>query len=212
MRVVGVFRSQTQSDAELLAPMETLDRLAGNNDTVSLIEFSLKEGVNSREAVNQITQLLPENVKLVQAQQLPEFLRQMSMQTLAFLNVWFLAVYVAIAAASYVIATRLITESSYELSMLRALGAKKHVFFSLVLTYTTTVAFLGSILGIALGTAGAQTASTILKWIQQSVDITPFLEAEQALRMLLLTLASSIIGCMYPAFRYADRMCAEQPL
>jgi ABC-type lipoprotein release transport system permease subunit len=212
VRVVGVFRSQTQSDAELVVPMETANRLAGNKDTVSLIEFTLKEGVNSLEAVNQITQLLPENVKLVQAQQLKEFAQRMSMQTLAFLNMWSLAVYAAIVAASYVIATRLIIESSYELAMLRALGGKKLIPLVLVFTYTTTVAFTGSILGIALGTAGAQTASTMLRWIMPSVGITPFLEAEQALQTLLLTLASSILGCIHPALKTARTRYAEQPL
>jgi hypothetical protein len=64
VRMVGVFRIQTQSDAELLVPMETANRLAENNDTVSLIEFSLKEGVSVPEALNQITLLIPENVRL----------------------------------------------------------------------------------------------------------------------------------------------------
>jgi lipoprotein-releasing system permease protein len=163
VRVVGIFRSQTQIDAELLVPMETANMLEGSNDTISLVEFSLKEGSNSREAISQIMKLLPENVKLVQAQQLKDFLRQMNMQTIAFLNLWSLAVYAVVMAASYIIATSLITESGYELSMLRALGAKKQLARTLVLTYAVTIAFLGSILGVALGTAGAQTASTILK-------------------------------------------------
>jgi ABC-type lipoprotein release transport system permease subunit len=212
VRAVGVFRSQTRSDAELVVPMETANMLDGNNGAVSLIEFSLKEGVNSREAISQIARFLPEKVKLIQAQQLKEFLRQMNMQTVAFLNLWGMVVYVAVAAASHVIATRLIIESSYELAMLRALGAKKHLVSTLVLTYTITIAFLSSILGIALGTAGAQTVSTILKWIQPSTDITPFLESEQALRILLLTFASSILGCIYPAFRSTHVKYTEQPL
>jgi ABC-type lipoprotein release transport system permease subunit len=212
VRVVGIFRSRTQSDAELVVPMETANMLDGSNGTISLIEFSLKEGSNSLEAISQITHLLPENVRLVQAQQLKDFLRQMNMQTIAFLNLWSLAVYAVVATASYIIATSLITESSYELSMLRALGAKKHLARTLILTYTITIAFLGSILGIASGTAGAQTASTILKWILPSVDISPFLEAEQALRILVLTLASSLLGCAYPVFRFPYTKCAEQPL
>jgi ABC-type lipoprotein release transport system permease subunit len=186
--------------------------LAGNNDTVSLIEFSLKEGVDSWEALGQIAQLLPENVKIVQAQQLKEFAQQMNMQTAAFLNVWSIAVYAVVAAASYIAAARLITESSYELAMLRAIGAKKRLAFTLILAYTVTIALLGSMLGIALGTAGTQTASTMLRWILPSVDVTPFLEAEQALQMLLLTLASSVIGCIYPALKSVQTRYMEQPL
>jgi hypothetical protein len=43
--------NQTQCDAELSAPLETANMLAGNNDTASLIEFSLKEEVNDRAAL-----------------------------------------------------------------------------------------------------------------------------------------------------------------
>jgi len=39
VRVVGVFRSQTQCDAELIVPLETANTLAGDNATLSLIEF-----------------------------------------------------------------------------------------------------------------------------------------------------------------------------
>ena len=212
VRVVGIFRSQTQSDAELVVPMETANRLDRSNDMISLVEFSLKEGSNSQEAMSQVMKLLPENVKLIQAQQLKDFLRQMNIQTITFLNLWSLAVYAVVAAASYIIAISLVAESGYELSMLRALGAKKQLARTLVLTYAVTIAFLGSILGIALGTAGAQTASTILKWILPSVDITPFLEAEQALRILFLTLASSILGCAYPVLRFPYTKYTEQPL
>jgi ABC-type lipoprotein release transport system permease subunit len=192
--------------------MEAANMLAGNNVTVSFIEFSLKEGVDSREALGQIAQLLPENVKIVQAQQLKEFAQQMNMQTAAFLNVWSIAVYAVVAAASYIAAARLITESSYELAMLTAIGAKKRLAFTLILAYTITIALIGSILGIALGTAGTQTAATMLRWIMPSVDITPFLETEQALQMLLLTLASSVIGCIYPALKSARMRYMEQPL
>jgi len=212
VKVVGIFRSQTQCDAELVIPIETANTLTGNNETVSFIEFTLKEDANPKEALSQITQLLPENVKLIQTQQLKEFAQQMNMQTLAFLNVLSIAVYAVVAAASYVIATRLITESSYELAMLRALGSKKRLIFTLVLTQTTAVAFLGSILGVALGTAGAQTASTMLRWIQPSVDITPFLKLEQALQALILTLASSFLGCVYPALKSARTKYMEQLL
>jgi len=212
VRVVGVFRSQTQSDAELVVPMETANMLAGNNDTVSFIEFFLKEGVDSREALGQIAQLLPKNVKIVQAQQLKEFTLQINMQVMNFLNVWSIAVYAVVVAASYIATTRLITESSYELAMLTAIGAKKRLAFTLILAYTITIAFIGSILGIALGTVGTQTAATMLRWIMPSVDVTPFLETEQALQMLLLTLASSVIGCIYPALKSAHARYMEQPL
>jgi len=117
-----------------------------------------------------------------------------------------------VATASYVTATRLTAESGYEFTMLKALGIKKTNLFTLVLTYAATTALLGSMLGIALGTAGAQTASTILNWIWPSLQITPLIEAEQTLQTLLLALASSILGCLYPSLKFAGINFMEQPL
>jgi ABC-type lipoprotein release transport system permease subunit len=212
VKVVGIFRSQTQCDTELLVYMKTANILAGNNLTISFIEFSLKDNVNSREALSQITQLLPENTKLIQAQQLKTFAQQINMQVVNFLNIWSIAVYAAVATASYIVSTRLIIELSYELSILKALGAKKHQIFTLMLAYIATIAFLSSILGISLGIAGTQTLSTMLRWMLQNVDITPFLEVEQAIQTLLLTFISSIIGCIYPIIKSARTSYVEQTL
>jgi ABC-type lipoprotein release transport system permease subunit len=212
VKVVGIFRSQTQCDTELLVYMKTANILAGNNFTISFIEFSLKDNVNSREAISQIAQLLPENAKLIQAQQLKTFAQQINMQVVNFLNIWSIAVYAAVAVASYIVSTRLIIELSYELSMLKALGAKRHQIFTLMLAYIATIAFLSSILGISLGIAGTQTASTMLRWMLQNIDITPFLEVEQAIQTLLLTFISSIIGCIYPVIKSARIRYVEQTL
>jgi ABC-type lipoprotein release transport system permease subunit len=212
VKVVGIFRSQTQCDTELLVPMKTANMLAGNNLTISFIEFSLKDDINSREAISQITQLLPENAKLIQAQQLKTFAQQINMQVVNFLNIWSIAVYVAVATASYIVSTRLIIELRYELSMLKALGAKKHQIFTLMLAYIATIAFLSSILGISLGVAGTQTVSTMLRWILQNVNITPFLEVEQVIQTLLLTFISSIIGCIYPITKSTRIRYVEQTL
>jgi len=212
IKVVGVFRSQTQSDVELIVPMETANMLAGDNATISLVEFTLREGVDGWEALSRIARLLPENVKIVQAQQMKEFTLQINMQTLALLNIWSIAAYAVVAAASYIAAARLITESNYEIAMLRALGFKRRLTFTLILAYTATVALLGSTLGIALGTAGTQVASAVLRWMMPSVDIAPFLRVEQAVRILLLTLASSIPGCMYLALKSTRIKYVEQTI
>ncbi|MBC7129804.1 ABC transporter permease, partial [Candidatus Bathyarchaeota archaeon] len=76
IKIAGIFRSQTQSDTEIIVPLETANILAGDNKTITLIEFTLKKDANPQESLNQITQLLPENVKLIQTQQLKEFTQQ----------------------------------------------------------------------------------------------------------------------------------------
>jgi len=212
VKVVGIVRTLTQTDTELIVPIEAINHLTGDNGKVSLIEFAFKENINREEALTRITALLPKDLKVVKVQQPQGFMQDMNRQTLSFLNLWSLAVYGVVSAASYVIATRLITESRYELTMLKSLGAKKRLLFKLVLTYTATTALLGGVLGLALGTAGTQTASTMLGWIRTSFEANPFLEPTQVLQTLLLTLTSSTLGCLIPAFRSMRRSYMEQPL
>jgi len=212
LNVVGIIRTLTQSDTELIVPMETVSNLTGNDGVISAVEFTLKDDVDEEEAISRITKLLPPNVEIIKVQQLREFMQEMNRQTLNFLDLWSLTVYVVVAAASYIVAIRLIAESSYELTTLRALGAKKMLLFTLVITYTVTVSLLGSIIGQSLGIVGTQTASTFLKWTPLSVDIAPFLNVEQALQTLLLTFAFSLLGCVYPAFRSTQERYMEELL
>jgi len=212
VKVVGVVKTVTQSDAELIVPMKAADCLFGKNGKVSFIEFAPKDGNLGDEAISRITELLPANTKIVKVQQLRNFMQDVNSHTMSFLGLWSSMVYVVVTAASYILAKRLIAESSYDLAMLRALGAKKKLTFKLVLTYTTTIALLGSILGLAVGIAGSQMASTAVRWIWPSFEISPFLEVGQALQILLLTFASSILGCIYPAFKSSCKTYMEQPL
>jgi ABC-type lipoprotein release transport system permease subunit len=196
VRVVGIIESKTQLDAEIVVPLETAWELSGDRSiSLILIEDPKDDKIRS---------ILPDNLELVQAQCIRDFVQQTNLQTLSFLNAWSIAVYAAVSAASYTIATRLITESSYELTMLSALGAKKRLIFALILCYTVTVALIGSILGISLGIAGAQIASTLLRWAKNT-GISPFLDPLQAFQILLLTLFSSVLGCIYPALKPGGR-------
>jgi len=213
VKIVGIIQTQTQSDAELIIPMKLANHLFRNDDKVSLIEFAPKDPNMKDEVINHVTKLLPPNTKIIKVQQLKTFMQNVNNQTLSFLSLWSTIVYIVVIAASYVLATRLIAESSYDLAMLRALGAKKMLTFKLILTYTATTALLGSILGLALGIAGSQMASTAVRWMWPSFEISPFLEVGQALQILLLTFSSSIVGCVYPAFKSACKTYVEkQPL
>jgi len=100
VKVVGVVKTLTQNDAELTVPMEVIHNLTGNDGKISIIEFTLHEDVEE-EAILNIIKFLPTGVKVVKAHQLKEFMRDMNGQTLTFLNLWSIAVYAVVAAASY---------------------------------------------------------------------------------------------------------------
>jgi len=210
LTVAGIFTSQTELDAEVIAPMK--GHLHIEDERVSIIEFSLKENMDEARVISRIAEALPEKIRVIKVQQPGNFIRRLNEQTIIFLNVWSLAVYAVVAAASYIISARLTVDSSYELAMLRALGARGRQILTLIITYMALIAFLGSILGIAMGLAGAQVISTIFRWLQPTVELLPFLKIKEAARMLALTLVSSILGCMYPALKASRSTYAEQPL
>ena len=201
-RVAGIIRTQTQSDTEIVATIRATEHLTGKTSELSLIEFALNENAEEAEAINNIAHQLPTGVEIIKTQQLKEFVQGLNDQTLKFLNSWSIAVYVTVAAASYVISTRLIGDFNSELGVLRAMGAKKRFIFITIQAYTVTAILIGSMLGAAFGLAGAQIVSRILTWVWH-IEIVPFFEWSQALKLLLLTLSSSIVGCTYPAIRVA---------
>jgi len=193
-----VVQANQQTDAELTIQLSTLQSYLGA-DSVSCIEFSLKEPAKAESALKNITQTLPLNTKITETQQVASFAQSVNSQTVAFITLWSVAVYIVVAAASYVIAARAVNEAEYELGMIRTIGAKKNVAFQLVLTYALVIGLAGSVLGVSAGIVGTQAASTFVRWIWGNTFLAPFLEPTQALWILLFTFSASIIGSFYPA-------------
>jgi ABC-type lipoprotein release transport system permease subunit len=52
----------------------------------------------------------------------------------------------------------------------------------------------------------------MLRWIQSNIEVVPFLKVDQALQILLLALASSILGCAFPALKATRARYVEQQL
>jgi len=210
LKVAGIIQTFTQSDTELIVPMNVASLLAEDNGKVSFIEFTLKDG--EQQEIDSLSEHLPANLKIVKTQQTQAFIQDVNNQTLSFLSLWSIAVYAIVIAASYVVASRLTIESSYELTMLKALGAKPTIPFKLILSFTIVIAILGSVLGLAIGLSGAQVISTATRWAWKSIQIAPVLEIQQTAQIILFTLAASILGCLYPALRAMHKTYAELPL
>ncbi|MCW4018899.1 MAG: FtsX-like permease family protein [Candidatus Bathyarchaeota archaeon] len=212
IQIVGVVQSATQSDAEIVVPLETAFLLTEQSNSVSFVEFSLEDPTSETKVLNRIVQLLSDDCEIVKTQQVESFAQDINSQIISFLNLWSLAIYVVVVAASYVVATRLITEAKFELTMFRTLGAKRQFTIQLVFVHTIAVALLGSILGLAVGIAGAQVASTAVRWMWGNLMLSPFLDAGQALQIILLALGSAVVGCIYPAVKSARKTSMESSL
>jgi len=210
VEVAGIVQTFTQSDTELIVPMSVANLLTEDNSNVSFIEFAIKDGEQAE--IDSLSKHLPANVKIVRTQQTQAFIQDVNNQTISFLNLWSITVYTIVTAASYIVASRLTVESSYELTMLKALGAKPTLPFKLILAFTLVIASLGSVLGLAIGLSGAQIISTATQWIWKNIQIAPTLEMQQTAQIILFTLVSSILGSIYPALKATRKAYAELPL
>ncbi len=212
LKVVGIIQTNQQSDAELIMPLTALKAFTQQTDTVSFIEFSLTDPSTANKTLNEMAQTMPNDIKIIKLTQAAEFAQAINNQTINFINVWSIAIYMVIIAAAYVLATRLVNEAKYELYTLRTLGIKKKATLSLIVTYSLTIVFVGSAIGIAIGLVGTQMAATGVRWFWGNSQLAPFLQPEQALQILLLALVSSLVGSIYPALRATKDAAKEAPL
>jgi ABC-type lipoprotein release transport system permease subunit len=211
LKAIGIIQANQQSDTELIMPLTTLQTLTGKNDVISFIEFTLKDSNVGGKAIANIIQSLPGGTKIIELHQISEFAQGINSQTIVFINIWSIAIYTVVVAASYIVASRLTTEAEYDLYMLRTLGARKKATISLVIIHTLTIAFIGLILGISIGIVGTQMAATGLRWLWGNSFLAPFLQPEQVLQILVLALISSIIGSIYPAIKATQNTIRELP-
>jgi ABC-type lipoprotein release transport system permease subunit len=207
-QIVGTTKSSTQSDTEITILLKTAETLTGETQTASFIEFSLKNPTDT-QPLTQVKKSLPTNEKIVEIQQITTFAQDTTSQFVTFLKIWSVIIYAVVIAASYIIATRLITEAKFELAMYRTIGAKRNLTIQIVLIYTVATALVGTILGLAIGIAGAQIASTAIRWTWGNLQLTPNLNPEQALQITVLSLTSATIGCLSPALKSANNNPVE---
>jgi ABC-type lipoprotein release transport system permease subunit len=203
--VSGVVQSQTQSDSEIILSLSTLQSIT-QTTPASFIEFSIKDTSQADKTLSSLLQVLPSALQITSLQQVGTFVEDVNNQTVAFINVWSIAIYSVVVAASYVISTRIINEAHYEFSMLRMLGAKKKIVSTSVLFYALTVSVVGSVVGVSLGVVGTQVGASLLRWIGFGSLLAPFLEVNQALMIVLLAFLSSFVGCIFPALKVAQTL------
>lgn len=200
-RIVGVVSSRSELDAELIASPSLIGKLLKNGGKISFVEFSLKDGVDKDALLKEIRNLLSNGGKIVKAQALIEFVENVNGQTLGYLSIWSTAIYAIVVFTSYLLAIKLVTESSYEIELLMALGVSKKQILAYIATYVLIVALISSILGISLGLVGTQVTSTTLRLVAE-IDLSPFISVDQCIKVTLLTATSALIGCLYPLLKF----------
>lgn len=192
MVVVGIARLRSQSDYEIISSMDTA-RILGFKDT-SIVEFRFKHGVDEGEALATLSKALPRGIRIYSTRRISEFAYTIDRQIAGFIHVWIIPVYLVLAISSYISSMNLVYGCSYELGILKALGADGRVISSCILAYVALTSILGAILGLSIGLTGVQVASKIMGWINPSLSLTPVLSLYDATIIVSIAVSSSILG------------------
>ncbi|MEM2739209.1 MAG: hypothetical protein QXQ29_00185 [Candidatus Bathyarchaeia archaeon] len=198
VEVAGIARFRSQSDYEIIASTDIAGILGF--DGASAVEFRFKHGVDEGGALAMLSGILPKDTKIYGSRRIIDFAYMIDRQVAEFVYIWIIPVYMVLAVSSYVSSMNLIAGCSYELAMLRALGARRGVAAYSILAYVTLTSTLGSIIGLSIGLTGVQIASKILGWVAPSVSLTPTLNLYDATIIASTAVSTSIIGSLPHVF------------
>ncbi len=194
--VVGIV--ETGKMSRVFIPLETMADLQGWQGRFSQLYVKLNEPSRARALIDELRTLLP-NRHIISVE---DFLaltaasvRQLSSQ---FVNV---IISIAVAIGFIVVMLAMYTailERTREIGILKAIGASKSFIGSIVLRETLVISFLGILLGYVLSVLGEQLVA--IRYPLVSVVLLP----DWMLWAALLTIAGSIAGASYPAWKAAS--------
>jgi len=198
--VGGIFKSNTEMDSMAIVNFNILNKTLGNINYASLVIVGLK----NFSYMNNLVQFINENkLKILNLNFTQIFVQGINNQILEILNLWYIMIFIALIFLSYIITIKVIRDNSNELIMIRIIGLNRRNMIMLILIFISLISFTSSIIGISLGLVGSQIISTMFHWFLKNVYISPFISLYQLVYFVMITIISSLIGSIFPVFKYA---------
>lgn len=229
--ISGVFRSGSDEDRQLFAPLATAQELAARPGEVGRIEVRAITTPNNelaeRAARNPATLSIEEwetwyctayvsaiayqieeamtNASAKAVRQVADTEGVILGKTQLIMSV--VAIFAMVAAALGIanLVTASVMERSKEVGLMKALGARNKSIVGLILTETIIVALVGGVVGFGLGVGLAQLVGHLV--FGSGIAIRPIVPPLMAL-VILLTV---VVGCL-PSMRYLLRLKPAQVL
>jgi putative ABC transport system permease protein len=186
LTVVGVLAAKGQSpggsdlDDVLLMPLSTArNRVLGatalaKSRSVGAIQIKLRDGVDAKEAEEEVRELLRQRHRLQPGQDDDFTLRNMTeiMQTREESSRVMALLLASVASVSLLVGgigimnimLVSVTERTREIGLRRAVGARARDILRQFLIEAATLALIGGLVGVALGLAGAQLIAALAGW------------------------------------------------
>lgn|GEM_PF-5465869 len=190
--VKGVFKTQTPLDGEVLMGLEKAWMLRPKlKGKISLIRILVKKPYDYVGFEN----FEVKGLKVLCGSGLRSALNDLAEQTYRLIDVWRVIICVLILTTAYVLGLRLIEESKWECTLLRALGLSKNSVVKLIVYELLLICILGLTLGLALGVSGVYVACMLLKIVGLlEAGVRPLYTVELILKTSAYVIASTTFG------------------
>ena len=187
-----------------LFEFRTAQKLLDSRGEVDLINVVIENGYDIDDVKNQIINLDPENLNVINAQEAAAEQADSIKQGLDFFNT-ILNVFagIAIFVGAFIIQNTfriLLLQRTKELSLLRALGTSKRQIYRLVISESLFMSIIGSGLGIGLGIGLAVAVKEGLQYFEFGLPDGPLvLTTEAAITGLIIGVVVTILSSLLPA-------------
>jgi len=187
-----------------LFEFRTAQALLDSKGEVDLINVVIENNFDINDVKNDITNLDPENLNVINAQEAAAEQADSIKQGLDFFNT-ILNVFagIAIFVGAFIIQNTfriLLLQRTKELSLLRALGTSKRQIYRLVISESLFMSIIGSGLGIALGIGLAVAVKEGLQYFEFGLPDGPLvLTTEAAVVGLIIGITVTIFSSLLPA-------------
>ena len=203
-RVAGILeRSGTSDDSAIFLPLATAQQMFGQSNRLTAIAIRLKDPALAREAGPRL-QKIPGAQVVTLTEMMGTFLNLLGAVRTLVLAIAAIAIAVsALSVFNTLLAS--VIERTNELAVMRAIGASRAQVFSLLISESVLLTFLGSALGAALALAfGSRIEGVVKNWIPFAPTEALLLISPAVLfRCTVLALAVGAAAAVYPAWRAA---------
>jgi putative ABC transport system permease protein len=181
----------------VFVPLETLQKLNGTPERVTLMFIKTAPGVNVEQKLQELTQEFP-GFTLVRAEKADQLMANMNLPLLSEFRATLVLISMMLSFMVILLAMyTTIFERTREIGILKSLGASRRFIVGMILKESVIICGLGAILGIVISEVIRKIVIMKHPTLQVSMGL------EDLLIGLVLGLVAGTLGALYPAYKAA---------
>ncbi len=207
---LGLFQTDTPMDTQLLASREYLSSIFprfATNASIARIKASESEGLDLAESYT--AENHPE-LEVMEAMQVSNFFEKSIINVSRLLSTIVVFVIILMVLGIYNSMNMVVSERTWEIGVIRAIGARKSFVLRLFVAESAMLALLGGLFGVALGIAMSHAITSFFSiFVEGSPSVAPLTKLTTIGWGIAASLIIGLFGGIFPANRASGLLISE---